>query len=220
MDSASRDLTLSFAQIGAMFRARRRLILTALFLSVLLSLASFLLLPKSYIASADLYIDYRINDPINGRQFNAMQDESYLETQFDFIKSIQVAELVIEKLKLQDTVEGKKLVAKLGDARGRRALAELLVKNIVVSTHKSSRVVEVAYSSDNPVQSKNVVNALVRAYIGLTVDMMNAPANERRDLYNAQLQNMSKQIDELQTKITQYQQTHNIVDLDEHWAVS
>ena len=216
MSAASSEMILSFGQIGAMLRARRRLILWVLSLSMLLALVGSLVIPKTYIASSDLYIDYRVNDPINGRQFHPMQDESYLETQFDFLKSIQVAERVVETLKLQDTPKGKVLVAKLGEARGRRAVAENIVKNIDVTTHKSSRVVEVAYSSDDPVQAKDIVNALVRSYIELTVEMMNAPANERRDLYNDQLQNMSKQIDDLQTKMTQYQQEHGIVDLDEH----
>ena len=216
MSAVSAEMILSFAQIGAMLRARRRLIMWVISLSMLMALVGTLVVPKTYIASSDLYIDYRVNDPINGRQFHPMQDESYLETQFDFLKSIQVAERVVENLKLQDTPKGQALVAKLGEARGRRAVAENIVKNIDVTTHKTSRVVEVAYSSDNPVQAKDIVNAIVRAYIELTVDMMNAPANERRDLYNAQLQNMSKQIDALQTKMTQYQQEHNIVDLDEH----
>ena len=88
MNAAPRELVLSFVQIGAMLRARRRLILWMLSTSILVAILSTLLLPKAYIASCDLYIDYRINDPINGRQFHPMQDESYLETQFDFINRL------------------------------------------------------------------------------------------------------------------------------------
>ncbi len=45
--------------------------------------------------------------------------------------------------------------------------------------------------------------------------MMNAPARARKDQYNAQLESMSRQIDDIQKKLTSYQQEYQIVDADE-----
>ena len=66
MSAVSAEMILSFAQIGAMLRARRRLIMWVISLSMLMALVGTLVVPKTYIASSDLYIDYRVNDPING----------------------------------------------------------------------------------------------------------------------------------------------------------
>ena len=215
MRSSPTELILSFTQIGAMLRARKKLILNITFAAVAVAGISSILLPKTYIATANIYIDYRINDPINGRQFNPIQDESYLETQFDVIRSVQVAERVIESLRLQDTDECRKLIAKYGERRGLRLLAESITAHVEVAPHKNSRVVEVQYSSNNPQMAKDVTNAIVKSYIDLSLEMMNAPARARKDQYNAQLETLSRQIDDIQKKLTSYQQEFQIVDADE-----
>ncbi|MFZ6707678.1 Wzz/FepE/Etk N-terminal domain-containing protein [Undibacterium sp. TC9W] len=209
------ELVLSFAQIGAMLRARQLLIAFVMIVAVVGAVVASLVLPKTYVAVADIFIDYRVNDPIGGRQFHPMQDESYLQTQFDVIKSVQVAERVIQALGLQTTPEAKRFVQRYGEQRGLRALAESIVRNTDVSPHKNSRVIEIQYSSSDPKHAKEVANAVVKAYIDLSLEMMNAPARARRDQYNAQLESMSRQIDELQKKLTAYQQEYQIVDVDE-----
>jgi succinoglycan biosynthesis transport protein ExoP len=215
MRSSPAELILSFAQLGAMLRARQVLILTVTLFAVAIAGVSSLILPKTYIATANLFIDYRMNDPIAGRQFNPLQDESYLQTQFDVIKSIQVAERVIADLHLQESEEGKRLIARYGESIGTRALATSIIKDIDVSPHKNSRVIDIQYAARTPELAKNVTNALVKAYIDLSLEMMNAPARARKDQYNAQLESLSRQIDEIQKKLTAYQQEFQIVDVDE-----
>ena len=215
MRSSPTELILSFTQIGAMLRARKKLISNITIAAVIIAGVASLVLPKTYIASANIYIDYRINDPISGRQFNPMQDESYLETQFDVIRSVQVAERVIETLRLQDTEDFRILVAKYGEQRALRLLAESITQHVEVAPHKNSRVVEIQYSSHNPQQAKDITNAIVKSYIDLSLEMMNAPARARKDQYNAQLETLSRQIDDIQKKLTSYQQEYQIVDVDE-----
>ena len=213
--TSTSELVLSFAQIGAMLRARQVLIAMVMIVAVVGAAVTSVSLPKTYVAVADIFIDYRVNDPIGGRQFHPMQDESYLQTQFDVIKSVQVAERVIQALGLQTAPEAKRFVQRYGEQRGLRALAEAIVRNTDVAPHKNSRVIEIQYSSGDPKHAKDMANAIVKAYIDLSLEMMNAPARARRDQYNAQLESMSRQIDELQKKLTAYQQEHKIVDVDE-----
>lgn len=215
MKTSPSELVLSFGQIGAMLRARQLLIILVMTISVAGAVVASLVLPKTYVANADVFIDYRINDPISGRQFHPMQDESYLETQFDVIRSVQVAERVIQALGLQATPEAKRFISNYGEQGGLRALAESIVRNTEVTPHKNSRVIEIQYSAGDPKHARDVANAIVKAYIDLSLEMMNAPARARRDQYNAQLESMSRQIDEIQKKLTAYQQEYQIVDLDE-----
>ena len=215
MRSSPTELILSFTQIGAMLRARRVFIFAVTAIAVVIAGIASLVLPKTYVASANIYIDYRINDPINGRQFNPMQDESYLETQFDVIRSVQVAERVIESLRLQDTEDYRALVSKYGEQRALRLLAESIMQHVEVVPHKNSRVVEIQYSSHSPQMAKDITNAVVKSYIDLSLEMMNAPARARKDQYNAQLETLSRQIDDIQKKLTSYQQEFQIVDVDE-----
>lgn len=215
MQRSPADFVLSFVQIGAMLKARRKLIAAVTTAAVLVAGGVTVMLPKTYQASADIFIDYRVNDPIAGKQFHPMQDESYLQTQFDVIKSVQVAERVIRDLGLMDTIEARKLSEKYGSQRAIRDMAESVAKNIEVAPRKNSRVIEILYSSGNPQTARDVVNSAIRAYIDLSLEMMNAPARARKDQYNAQLETLSKQIDDIQKKLTAYQEEFQIVDVDE-----
>lgn len=215
MKNPSVELILSFTQIGAMLRARRYLIFIVTMIAVLGAGITSMLLPKTYVATADIFIDYRVNDPIGGRQFHPLQDESYLQTQFDVIKSVQVAERVIAELHLQNSADSRRLIARYGEQGGLRALAESIAKNIEVAPHKNSRVIGIQYSAGTPQHAKEVVNAVVKSYIDLSLEMMNAPARARKDQYNAQLETLSRQMDEIQKKLTAYQQEFQIVDVDE-----
>ncbi|MET3116440.1 succinoglycan biosynthesis transport protein ExoP [Undibacterium sp. GrIS 1.8] len=215
MRNSPGDLLLSFSQIGAILYARRILIAAVVVVAVAIAMVASLVLPKTYIATSDIYIDYRINDPIGGRQFNPLQDESFLQTQFDVIKSVQVADRVIAERRLESSSAAQAYIKKYGEQSGMRAMAEEIVKNIEVTQHKNSRVVEVGYASNNRQDAKDMVNSVVKSYMELSTEMANAPARARRDQYNAQLENMSRQIDDLQKKLTSYQQEHQIIDADE-----
>ncbi len=215
MRSPSADLILSFTQIGAMLNARRNLIAVVTVIAVVVAAISSLVVPKTYVANADVFIDYKMNDPIAGRQFHPLQDESYLQTQYDVMKSVKAAEHVIAALGLHETDEARKLIARYGEQRGLRHLAETIADKIEVAPHKNSRVIEIQYSSHDPAHARDVVNAVIKAYIDLSLEMANAPARARRDQYNAQLETLSRQMDEIQKKLTAYQQEHQIVDVDE-----
>ena len=76
------------------------------------AIAAGLFLPRTYTATAEIYIEYRGSDPILGRQFSAMQDESYMATQIDIIKSDDVARYVIDTTRLMDRPEARAVVAK------------------------------------------------------------------------------------------------------------
>jgi uncharacterized protein involved in exopolysaccharide biosynthesis len=198
MKNPSVELILSFTQIGAMLRARRYLIFIVTMIAVLGAGITSMLLPKTYVATADIFIDYRVNDPIGGRQFHPLQDESYLQTQFDVIKSVQVAERVIAELHLQNSADSRRLIARYGEQGWLTCARRVDRKNIEVAPHKNSRVIGIQYSAGTPQHAKEVVNAVVKSYIDLSLEMMNAPARARKDQYNAQLETLSRQMDEIQ----------------------
>ncbi len=215
MQAGSRELLLSFTQIAAMLRARRLLIAIIMVVAVAIAAIASVVLPKTYVAEADIFIDYRVNDPIAGRSFHPMQDESYLQTQFDMIASIQVAERVIQKLNLMATPDAQRFVKKYGEQGGMRALAEAIIRNIEIAPRKNSRVIVVRYASTDRAHARDVVNTVLKSYVELSLEVMSVPAKARKDQYNAQLENLSQQMDDLQKKLTQYQRDHQIVDADE-----
>lgn len=199
---------LSSTQLAAMISARRGLIYKTLLATVALTVAVTLILPKTYTASSDVYLDYKGNDPINGRMFSPMMDESYIQTQLDMVKSQAVAERVIEAMDLTRTADYRETVERRGEARAHSQLVKRINDQTMVVTRRSSRVVEVEYAAGNPDEARDFTNAVVRAYIELNQQIASSSARSRREQYNAQLEHLRKEADSLQEKLTSDQQAH------------
>lgn len=206
---------LSFAQLFAILKARKFTIFTALALTLMATFALTSMLPKSYTATAELFIDYRTNDPLTGRQFSPMLDESYMQTQVDMIKSEEVANRVIDVTKMMTSDAGKKLIEKEGESKARSLFAANIGKELEVVLRKSSRVVELRYSAGNPGFARDALNAAIQAYMDLVLRISSAPAKSRQEQYSTQLETLRHELDAIQTSITEYQQKYGIVDADE-----
>jgi polysaccharide biosynthesis transport protein len=208
-------LGLSFTQLFAILRARRLTVLVALALTVGATFVLTSVLPKTYTATADLFIDYPANDPLAGRQFSPLLDESYMQTQVDMIKSEEVASRVIDVTKLMARDGTKKSIEKDGETKTRSLLVERISKDLEVVLHKSSRVVELRYSSENANLSRDALNAAIQAYMDLALRISSAPAKSRQEQYSGQLETLRKELDTIQGSITEYQQKFGIIDADE-----
>jgi uncharacterized protein involved in exopolysaccharide biosynthesis len=184
-------------------------------LTFLATLALTEVQPKSYTATADIFIDYKANDPLAGRQFSPMLDESYMQTQVDMILSNEVANQVINATQMMSTPAGVKMIAKEGADKARNIFIEKIIKNLDVVLRKSSRVVEVRYVSDSPTQARDGLNAALRAYMDLILRISSAPAKSRQEQYSTQLETLRQELDSIQRSITEYQQKYEIIDADE-----
>ncbi|MDD0809648.1 hypothetical protein PSQ20_04830 [Curvibacter sp. RS43] len=189
-----------------MLKFRLPTIFLVTLLTMLATTAAVLLIPKTYTSSSELFIEYRVNDPISGRQFPAMLDESYLLTQVDIIRSNEVIDRVIDTLRLMD---------KPGAEKSRQLLRERLSKSIEIQLRRSSRIVEVQYSDQSSEGARDFLDALIKAYMDINVEISVAPARARLEQYNAQLKLLREEIDGIQNKLTEYQQKAQIVDTDE-----
>ena len=205
----------SFAQLLAILRARQITIWVTLVLTVLATLGLTQIQTKFYTASAEIFIDYRADDPLTGRQFSAMLDESYMQTQADMIKSEGVASRVIDSTGMMSTESVKVMIEKDGQARARSVLAAQISNGLEVLLRRSSRVVELLYTADSPARARDTLNAAVQAYMDLMQQINSAPAKSRQEQYSAQLETLRHELDAIQKSITEYQQKFGIIDADE-----
>lgn len=215
MNSQTPETGLSSNQLGAMISAGRGTIFKTLAVTVLATAIITLVMAKTYTASSDVFIDYKTNDPINGRLFSPVMDESYMQTQFDMIRSQAVAEKVIESQGLERTAQYQTTAQSQGDARAHAQLVKRINEQTQVVTRRSSRVIEVDYSADTPEHARDMANAVVNAYIELSQQISSSSARSRREQYNAQLEHLRKEADSIQQKLTKYQQEVGIIDPNE-----
>ncbi|MDY7578267.1 Wzz/FepE/Etk N-terminal domain-containing protein [Herbaspirillum sp. RTI4] len=211
------DSGLSSGQLAAMISARRGTILKTTLITVALTFVITLVLPKTYTASSDIYIDYKGSNAISAAAaISPMLDESYMQTQFDMIKSQAVADRVIDSLDLTASADYQNAVQSQGEPRAHANLLKNIIDHTLIITHRSSRVIEVEYAARSAIKSRDFANAVVTAYIGLTQEIESKAARSRTEQYNIQLENLRKEADNIQQKLTQYQQEVGILDVNEH----
>lgn len=206
---------MSFSQIYSILYARKKTLALVVILTLIATLGISLVLPKVYTSSAELFIDYRGADPITGRQFSPMNDESYMQTQVDMIRSEDVADHIISATKLLSGDDARKLIAVHGEIKARSILLEKIAKNLEVTMRRTSRVIELKYSADRPEYARDGLNSALRAYMNLVMRISQTPAKSRQEQYSNQLDSLRAELDRIQQSITEYQQTHGIVDADE-----
>jgi len=214
---AAASTGLSFSQLGAMLRARRLTVLGVLIAAMGAALAISLVTPKTYVASADLFIDFRASDPINGKLFHPMMDEGYMQTQIDLIKSDEVAQSAMTISGILANPTYVKAIANKGEKKVRAEIAAALNKNLEVNLKKSSRVVELKLGAGQAEVSSALLNGILKSYLELANKISLAPARSRQEQYSAQLDALRDQMDKIQKAATEYQQEHNIVEPEERF---
>lgn len=196
---------LSLNQVLAMLAARARLIIWVALATLVLTGMMLLVIPRVWTATSDVFIDYRENDPINGRSFSALLDESYMQTQIDMIQSQAVADHMIKTLGLLPGAGAKESVEY-------QALLKSIKRNLEVTKQPNSRVLTVAFSADSPQKARDYANAIVNSYIAVSQNIASQAARARSEQYTAQLDQLRNDIDAIQEKLTRYQQETGIVD--------
>lgn len=215
MHNSTNDPGISLVQIGAMLAARKGLIASVALATIGAAIAAGILLPKTYTATAEVYIEYRGSDPILGRQFSAMQDESYMATQVDIIKSDDVARYVIDTTRAMDTPTARQDVKNKGEAIVRSGLMRAVGTDLQVTPKRNSRVLDLQFSSKDPVFARDAMNAVIKGYMEVNNKIHATPAKQRQEQYSGQLVALQMEVDRIQREITAYQQQEGIVDADE-----
>jgi succinoglycan biosynthesis transport protein ExoP len=206
---------MSSAQLGAMVRARRRLVFGVTALTLLATALVLAVIPRSWTASSDVYVDYKAADPINGRLFSAGLDESYLSTQVDILTSRAVTERVVDRLKLREGEEYQEAVTAIGSDKAYAALVKTIASSTTAVSRRGSRVIEVSYSADSPTKARDYVNEIVRSYIGLSAEIASNAARSRSEQYNAQLEKLRSEVNRIQDELTAFQQKAGILNVNE-----
>jgi len=201
---------LSLNQVRAMLAARAKLIARVALATLVLTALLVLVLPRVWTATSDIFIDYRENDPINGRSFSALLDESYMQTQIDMIQSQAVADHMIKTLGLLTGADAQ------SGSVARNELVAYISRNLEVTKQQNSRVLTVSFSANTPQKAREYANAIVNSYIAVSQNISSASARARSEQYTAQLEQLRGEIDAIQEKLTRYRQDTGIVDTQQN----
>lgn len=203
---------MNLRQVLLLLRARYKIALLVMCLTVAGAVAVSTQLPKQYIASTSLVVDVRNRDPIA-----AMLIPGSMGTQLDIIKSDHVAQKVVSILGLDENPTVKAQWRKATDGKGQIAawLAKLLQAHLAVKPGGDSNVINIEYKAEDPAFAASVANAFAQAYIDATIELKVEPARQYARWFAQQGKALREKLEQAQARLSSYQREKGIVSKDE-----
>lgn len=203
---------MTLTQILRALRARYKVVLLLLLVTVIAACAVSLAMSKTYKATTSLVLNNKGVDPVTGVNVPGQLMPGYMPTQVDIVKSRMVALKVIDDLKLAEDAGIRERFARMkhGQATIQNWLADGLRANLMVEPARDSSVLNISFKGDDAEYVAKVVNAFAAAYQQVSVDLKVAPAQKASGYINDQIKLLRDKFEDAQNKMSTYQKQNNI----------
>lgn len=207
---------MNFSRFLLILRARQKVILITLLVTLLSTIAISLIIPKSYKATASVLLNYKGLDPVTGFSMPGQLLPGYMATQIDIITSKNVALHVVDQLKL---AQNPVVIAQFNDDAGGKGavrdwLADLLLKKLDIVPSRESSVVEISFKGADPQFVAAVANAFADEYQKVSIQLKVDPIKKISSYFDAQTKLLRDAVERAQSRLSKYQQEHGIVSVD------
>jgi len=196
--------------------ARKWLVLGVFALITAVGVAITFLLPRQYVAQSSLIVEMRI-DPALGAIAPALAMPSYLQTQIEVIRSERTASRVVKILGVERSAAA---VQQWRDATKAkipldRYFANLLQRGLSVEPASGSNVLNIYFTSPDPIFAQAAANAFAQAYMDISVELRVAPARQSAAFLDEQTKILRTNLEQAQARLSKYQQEKGFVATDE-----
>ena len=151
---------MSFSQLLTILRAKWWVALSIFALTLVVTVAVSLILPKMYTGAASVVVDIK-PDPVSAAGFSAAVVPGFMATQVDIIQSDRVALRVIHDLKLseQPGIQAQWRDETEGQGTLEQWLVDLLQRRLDVKPSRESNVINITYKAPDPRFAAALANA-------------------------------------------------------------
>lgn len=207
---------MNFQQLFLILRARYKIVLLSIFLTILAAVAATVMLPKTYKATSALLLNYKGVDPVSGLSLPAQLMPGYTATQVDIISSPSVALKVVEALHLVDEKYLQDKFAEEAEGKGNLSdwVAARLLKRLKVVPSRESSVITLTFSDDDPKMASVIVNQFAATYQSVSNQLKVDPSKSAATYFNDQLRILRTNLENAQNALSAYQKQHGIVSAD------
>lgn len=207
---------MNLSQFLLILRARHRIILITLFLTVITTVVVSLMLPKTYKATSSVLLNAKGFDALTGVTMPGQLLPGYMATQVDVITSKNVALRVVDRLKLADNaaVVGQFNEATGGKGTVRDWLAELLLRKVDAVPGRESSLVEISFKGSDPQFVAAVANGFAEEFQRLSIQLKVEPMKKVSLYFEDQMKGLRDALEIAQGRLSKYQQENGIVSVD------
>jgi len=208
---------MTLQQFLLILRARSRLALYTLLVTVLVVFLVSVLLPKQYTASTAVVIDVKSPDPIAGLVLPGMISPGYMATQVDIINSDRVAQRVAKLLHMDESPTLKEEWQEATEGKGQFLdwAANRLQRKLDVKPSRESNVINIGYTASDPAFAAAAANAFAQAYIDVNLELKVEPARQNAAWFEGQTKLVRDKLEAAQAALSIYQQKTGIVATSE-----
>lgn len=206
---------MNLLQVLFALRAHYKAAIAVFLFTMAAGIAITLLLPKRYVATADLVFDVKTPDPIAGVMLPIVP--GYMATQIDIIRSDRVALAVIKLLRLDQSPAVKEQWMSATGGRGTIEpwFADVLRRGLQVNPAQGSSIVSISYTAGDPSFAASVANAFAQVYIDANIELRIDPARQYARWFGEQGKAMRESLEKAQARLSEFQQKKGIVSKDE-----
>lgn len=173
-------------------------------------------MPRTYTASTEMIMEGNVQDRVTGESVSARS--GYMATQSEIIRSRRVADRVYQYLPDDIRVLVDERVADIqpeGKVDPAGWLSGYVRRNVTVEPGKTSSVMAVSLTAEDPDVAAGVLNSLAAAYIDTSIELRTDPARRFSVWYRNQMELLRNNLREARSKLSGFQQEHGIVGLNE-----
>lgn len=175
--------------------------------------------PKIYRTSTSVVIDPMapqvlsgVKDVVELGTGSYWANREFYETQYRIIKSVEVAERVIEILGLENDLDypfagaGK-------DPKKNRNLPALLLSSVTVSPIKDSRIANIVVEDRNPQRGAKIANAFAQAYLNNNLDYKLEGARDANVFLGDQVTSLSERLIRADQRVFEFRKQNQLLDV-------
>jgi len=208
---------MNLQQFLLILKARYKIVLYTLLVTVASTMVISLLLPKQYSATATVLVDVKSSDPLGGILMQPTMVPGYMATQVDILKSQKVGLRVVEILKISKNPKAIEQWQDATDGKGNIDVwfADALGKKLDVRPARESNVIQISYAAADPKFAATLANTFAQAYVDTTLELKVEPARQYAAWFDERTKQLRDSLEKAQSKLSAYQREHGIVATDE-----
>lgn len=239
------DDEIDLRELWSVIKRRKGTIAIIFILVSLIALLVTLSMTPIYRAGITLQIDTDekrvVNYDVEADNQRPIDTKDFYQTQYELLKSRNLAERVINKLGLETRFEEEKLKKPFyadtisnikqtitdlfGQAKennpendkklGSKPVSEKFLDNVTVSPVKNSRIVTVYYQDSEPEMAAAIANAIGDSYINMNFERRSQSTSYAKKFLDEQLVQAKSKLEEAEGKLVQYAKDKSIFNTDD-----
>jgi succinoglycan biosynthesis transport protein ExoP len=176
---------------------------------------------EEYTATASVLVDVKAPDVFGSAPMLSSSLSGYMATQLDVMRSEPVALRALRQLGLHEDPIRREAWQSVTEGRGsfESWLAASVGRDLTVTPSRDSNVINVEYVSRDAKFAADIANAIVQAYIDITLDLRIEPARLYNSFFDERAQQARAGLEKAQAQLSEYQQRKGIIATDERMDI-